>query len=552
MKKFISALSAIILVGTALAGRVFASGVTYETGKERVVGRLEQQWASTITIKEEEKKDWKDEVKFEMILPVGAKWNLKTSVDGQKISENNLSSNGSALTVRYTKADDEKMDLFYISPYVDLDRKMDIGDLKVDIFKDNEKEPQTLVIGKIAEYSVSLKSNDKTYSINTAKIPVRLELSELIEDSIIAGNGTIFVKDATILPNSVKIDRVSGDKTMEIVEVRDDYVDVNFKEGKNISKWAISFDIKPTKEFTGEIIAGFEKQGVDNQQTIVARIENALTISQRQVPTIKLGMQDQKVTPVEMVETFKGSLAKGDYTLRVNPEYKGLIFSDATLEFTRGMDISNIKVDGNKIHFTVKEQSTRPQVITLKDIKVDLDRFAYDGNYTLELVNDKNPDSLVASVVLFNVNPTIENQQEATKSNSSVEIVFTLGSEDYTVKSLDDGSIRNEKLPTKLEAVNGRTVLPVRAVGENLGLKVDWNQEAQTATLSNENTTIILTKDNKTMVKNGEKIEMDVAPFIKNGTTFLPIAEIGEKALGLERDTNIIWDGENKTVTIIK
>lgn len=552
MKKFISALSAIILVGTALAGRVFASGVTYETGKERVVGRLEQQWASTITIKEEEKKDWKDEVKFEMILPVGAKWNLKTSVDGQKISENDLSSNGSALTVRYTKADDEKMDLFYISPYVDLDRKMDIGDLKVDIFKDNEKEPQTLVIGKIAEYSVSLKSNDKTYSINTAKIPVRLELSELIEDSIIAGNGTIFVKDATILPNSVKIDRVSGDKTMEIVEVRDDYVDVNFKEGKNISKWAISFDIKPTKEFTGEIIAGFEKQGVDNQQTIVARIENALTISQRQVPTIKLGMQDQEVTPVEMVETFKGSLAKGDYTLRVNPEYKGLIFIDATLEFTRGMDISNIKVDGNKIHFTVKEQSTRPQVITLKDIKVDLDRFAYDGNYTLELVNDKNPDSLVASVVLFNVNPTIENQQEATKSNSSVEIVFTLGSEDYTVKSLDDGSIRNEKLPTKLEAVNGRTVLPVRAVGENLGLKVDWNQEAQTATLSNENTTIILTKDNKTMVKNGEKIEMDVAPFIKNGTTFLPIAEIGEKALGLERDTNIIWDGENKTVTIIK
>lgn len=47
---------------------------------------------------------------------------------------------------------------------------------------------------------------------------------------------------------------------------------------------------------------------------------------------------------------------------------------------------------------------------------------------------------------------------------------------------------------------------------------------------------------------NGLTRPMDVAPFIENGRTYLPIRYVAE-ALGVE-DENIIWDGNNQEVTL--
>ncbi|KJS01660.1 MAG: hypothetical protein VR68_04460 [Peptococcaceae bacterium BRH_c4a] len=49
---------------------------------------------------------------------------------------------------------------------------------------------------------------------------------------------------------------------------------------------------------------------------------------------------------------------------------------------------------------------------------------------------------------------------------------------------------------------------------------------------------------------NGNTMTMDVAPFTKDGRTFLPVRYVAQ-ALGVS-DANIIWDGVNETVTLLK
>ena len=97
-----------------------------------------------------------------------------------------------------------------------------------------------------------------------------------------------------------------------------------------------------------------------------------------------------------------------------------------------------------------------------------------------------------------------------------------------------------------------RILIPVRAVGEALKCKVDWNNETQTATLNSGATelkiTIGETKMNKINVSRNPidiPIELEVPAFIENGRTMLPLRAVSE-ALFL----NVNWDEEERTVVI--
>ncbi|MCW2279009.1 copper amine oxidase N-terminal domain-containing protein, partial [Heliophilum fasciatum] len=49
---------------------------------------------------------------------------------------------------------------------------------------------------------------------------------------------------------------------------------------------------------------------------------------------------------------------------------------------------------------------------------------------------------------------------------------------------------------------------------------------------------------------NGMEKSMDVAPYIKNSRTYMPVRYVAE-ALGVSSD-NIIWDADSQSVTLIK
>ena len=93
---------------------------------------------------------------------------------------------------------------------------------------------------------------------------------------------------------------------------------------------------------------------------------------------------------------------------------------------------------------------------------------------------------------------------------------------------------------------NGRTLLPIRAVVEEMGGSVEWNAENKQTELKYADTEIVLTTDSKTALLNGAETAIDTAPVIINARTFLPIRFIAE-SFGFKVD----WNSESKTITIL-
>jgi uncharacterized protein YkwD len=93
--------------------------------------------------------------------------------------------------------------------------------------------------------------------------------------------------------------------------------------------------------------------------------------------------------------------------------------------------------------------------------------------------------------------------------------------------------------------VDGRTLVPVRGVFEQMGFYVSWDGEARQATLTSDDYTVIITIDSATFTTNGVNHELDVPAQIIGGSTMVPIRFVLE-SVGYYLD----WDGDTRTVLI--
>ncbi|MGB9843101.1 MAG: copper amine oxidase N-terminal domain-containing protein [Caldisericia bacterium] len=97
----------------------------------------------------------------------------------------------------------------------------------------------------------------------------------------------------------------------------------------------------------------------------------------------------------------------------------------------------------------------------------------------------------------------------------------------------------------------GRTLLPIRAIVEELGGKINWDGTQRKVTISFKEDLIELWIDNPEAKVNGKTKWIDennhnVKPIIIYGRTMLPIRFVAEN-LGCE----VLWDGNTGKVTII-
>lgn len=99
--------------------------------------------------------------------------------------------------------------------------------------------------------------------------------------------------------------------------------------------------------------------------------------------------------------------------------------------------------------------------------------------------------------------------------------------------------------------LDGRTLVPVRVVSEQLGADVDWDAETQRVTITTEEKTIILTIGSATALVNGVETALpdNVAPtlaWVDGGArTMVPVRFVSEQ-LGADVD----WDNNSRTVII--
>lgn len=105
-------------------------------------------------------------------------------------------------------------------------------------------------------------------------------------------------------------------------------------------------------------------------------------------------------------------------------------------------------------------------------------------------------------------------------------------------------------MDTEPEIMDGRTMVPVEALSKELGYEVGFTESSETVTLTKGSIALKLKVGQSTLTKSIEdsetlEVEIDVAPYISNDRTYVPLRFISEE-LGLD----VQWNEENRSVIL--
>ena len=108
---------------------------------------------------------------------------------------------------------------------------------------------------------------------------------------------------------------------------------------------------------------------------------------------------------------------------------------------------------------------------------------------------------------------------------------------------VDNEEIKFEAATPSL--VDGRVMVPVRAVFEKAGAKVDWDGETRVTTLTMGDYEVTIKVDDPFLVKNGEPVALDVPASIIEESLAIPVRAIAEAM-----DFGVTWNGMRSSVLI--
>lgn len=94
--------------------------------------------------------------------------------------------------------------------------------------------------------------------------------------------------------------------------------------------------------------------------------------------------------------------------------------------------------------------------------------------------------------------------------------------------------------------MDGRTMVPMRAIFEALGATLEWDSATRTATATRGSTVVRAVIDSNIINVNGSNITMDIAPVIIDGRTLVPLRFVSE-AFGYD----VSWDSATRTASIV-
>lgn len=120
---------------------------------------------------------------------------------------------------------------------------------------------------------------------------------------------------------------------------------------------------------------------------------------------------------------------------------------------------------------------------------------------------------------------------------------FSVSAQENVSVYIDGTKIEFDVQP---QIINGRTMVPMRKIFEELGAVVDWDDSTQTAMGTKENTVVKFTINDYTMYKNESANALDVPAQLIDGRTLIPLRAVSEAY-----DCQVGWDGNTSTISII-
>ncbi|MGB9840628.1 N-acetylmuramoyl-L-alanine amidase [Thermovenabulum sp.] len=122
--------------------------------------------------------------------------------------------------------------------------------------------------------------------------------------------------------------------------------------------------------------------------------------------------------------------------------------------------------------------------------------------------------------------------------------VFAAPSKNSIEVFIDDKKVISDVMPF---IYKDTTMVPLRVISENLGVKVNYESVSKKITLSFKNNTIILKVNELYAYVGGKKAKLQIPPMIISNRVFVPLRFIAENF-----EAKVIWDGQNRIVRIYK
>ncbi|MCG0279039.1 MAG: SH3 domain-containing protein, partial [Thermanaeromonas sp.] len=112
------------------------------------------------------------------------------------------------------------------------------------------------------------------------------------------------------------------------------------------------------------------------------------------------------------------------------------------------------------------------------------------------------------------------------------------------VKVYINGTLLNSGVPPYVDA-SGRTLIPIRAVMEQMGAQVEWQGREQKVIIRRDGNTLELWIGQRQARLNGKTFDLDTSPVLRQNTTMVPVRVVAESFGAL-----VEWDGASFSVRL--
>ena len=521
---------------------------------------------SRVTVSDIDEND--DVTYLELELPDYLNWD-STSVASLGTSVAVLESTDDDNIVTVAVTGKETLDLL-VKPFVTVDKRdASTGDITLKVTARNAagKKLETVdaTIGTLVDFDVTMSAVEDGKKVMPAlyggdDTTVKVTLSG-VKGSFTDGRDIDFTIDGADITTGT----INGGKGLEkdAYNTSDDdgiVEDGEFtltSDGSNDDTLEFTMDIVVDNAKDGAVVLTAESRDFGTIECDVAKVTPAYTVEIANVTPIKKG--ESLATADIIIKEAKAGMFDTDQFIVLNLDdvnRAGLAFgSDYKYEGTNGLKLDDSLLDEkgkekdelNTLAIEITSSSSKEAgTITISNVMVSVSGSEVDGNKMLDtyLIEAKDDETAVMD--------TIDADEDYDYSVAYVNVVkeygtiatttmFKIGSKEYTVNG---ATMTANEAP--FVSGKGYTMLPVRALGESLGLKADWNSNTKTATFSNDSKVASVVIGAGTMYVNGTPLKLNANAVIKNGSTFVELRSLAS-AFGVE----LQWDAATKTVTIV-
>lgn len=421
---------------------------------------------------------------------------------------------------------------------INVDNTASTGDVFATVTSPNIREfnDQDVLVAKYGKYESNLESKDVKQLVagKDDQDIGAFYIKEDIPGSLISGR-TIYLE----LPAGVKWYRLPNVKAEAGMNVLSDVTLVpnsNERKAKVVINGNTNANkVNPAKllvergkvyvepGYKGDIEIDISGSAGVKGKAKVAEVALGVEMTTSTVPNVVVGQQAQKVADIEIKENQRGLIRTGkNIVLGLDEGYK--FYKQPEVTVTAGnLQIDNVKLssDSSELKIEVRGDSYEPSSIKIADIYLDGFRYATTGSVKAKLVaaEGKEPD-VTGSTALDRPygrkvasNGVLEDDVEV--DGVAEEAKIKKDNRKYSGKSAGEVIVAN-------------CITPAGAAGINASFTIDSN----------------------IYIINGVSKVMDVAPYIKNERTYMPVRYVAY-ALGLT-DDDIVWDEASQKVTLTK